>query len=112
MRAIRPTFLAFVRQRCLADQFTLLRLFGRRPYQACNDHCEAAGYSYFGLEFGYQCSCGNSVPVDRLKGEDDLCDLVSGESRAYAVTRVAAMSSGCILRRGGCLSLIGSLTDH
>ena len=41
-------------------------------YSRCRDTCEAGGFSYYGLVWGNQCSCGNSIGGESI--DEGECD--------------------------------------
>ncbi|CAM9226026.1 unnamed protein product [Ectocarpus sp. 4 AP-2014] len=41
--------------------------------EACDKHCGEMGYPFFALEYGFICSCGNSVPDESRRADDSLC---------------------------------------
>ncbi|XP_046555783.1 WSC domain-containing protein 2-like [Haliotis rubra] len=40
----------------------------------CRNHCTQKGYSFYGLEDGQQCFCGNVIKSGYLKVSDNQCD--------------------------------------
>ncbi|CAM9178039.1 unnamed protein product, partial [Laminaria digitata] len=44
-------------------------------HDTCMQHCDAAGYAYYALEFGFGCSCGNHLPEASTKAPDDECSV-------------------------------------
>lgn len=45
-------------------------------HETCKQHCDAAEYAYYALEFGFGCSCGNHLPEASTKAPDDECSVV------------------------------------
>lgn len=45
-------------------------------HETCKQHCDAAEYAYYALEFGFGCSCGNQLPEASTKAPDEECSVV------------------------------------
>ena len=45
--------------------------------ESCELHCSHSGYSFFALEFGFLCRCGNALPDPARGAQADMCDVVS-----------------------------------
>ena len=42
---------------------------------SCRAYCSEEGYEYFGVQFGFQCFCGDEPPEDAELAEDpEQCD--------------------------------------
>lgn len=45
-------------------------------HESCWEHCSAAGFAYYALEFGFMCSCGDRLPEESSMTTREDCDLV------------------------------------
>lgn len=61
---------------CFTYICLFFRITSRTSSQGCFKHCNAAGFAYFGLEFGFLCACGNMLPSTSLMVADDQCSMV------------------------------------
>ena len=43
--------------------------------QACFKHCAQLGYDFAGVQYSYECFCGNKIPNPDLKIDEKKCDL-------------------------------------
>ena len=43
--------------------------------QTCFKHCAQLGYNFAGVQYSYECFCGNTKPNQNLKIDEKKCDL-------------------------------------
>ena len=64
-------------------------------HQGCSEKCKEGGFTYYGLENGYMCSCNNALPDEASKAKDDQCSLVS-KSALLRLDRVSVFSCNSV----------------